>query len=70
MYPILEQELQKKKITQQKLAKAIGLGTTTISKKLNGSSDISLLEAQKIKKFLLFEGSIELLFKTDFTDMA
>lgn len=65
MYYILENELKKKKITRKKLADILGIGTTTISAKLNLKSDFTFPECVKIKQEIGYEGSIEELFKTD-----
>lgn len=62
MYPNLDVEMAKLRITRQKLAKLIGITPTTLSLKLNGKSKISLAECIEIKKALGSEQSIEELF--------
>lgn len=42
MFPNLEAEMARKKITQAKLAERLGITPTTLSFKLNGKSSLSL----------------------------
>jgi transcriptional regulator with XRE-family HTH domain len=67
MYYILENELKKKKMTRDDFAKALGIGITTVSCKLNMKSDFSLSECLKAKQLLNYGGSIDELFKHDTT---
>lgn len=50
MFPNLEAEMARKKITQAKLAERLGITPTTLSFKLNGKSSLSLKECVEIKK--------------------
>lgn len=65
MYPNLEAEMARKKITQAKLAEILGITPTTLSLKLNGKSSLSLKECVKIKKSAFPDKSLDYLFKTD-----
>ena len=65
MYPNVEAEMARLKITRNKLSVSLNLSPNTLWKKLNGESDISLHECLKIKKELKWRGTIEELFKTD-----
>lgn len=63
MYPNLRAELSRKKITLEKLGKALGLAISTVSQKLNGKYPITLDEAKKIKSLLDVDIPIETLFE-------
>jgi transcriptional regulator with XRE-family HTH domain len=65
MYPNLRAEMARKKVTGQELAKRIGITNGTFSQKFNGKFDFTLDEAQKIKKALGTDISIEELFEPD-----
>ena len=62
MYPNLDAEMARIKLTRQALAKELGMTPTTLSLKLNGKFDLSLSECVEIKKILKTELSIEYLF--------
>lgn len=65
MYPNLEAEMARRKMTRNKLAKKMGITPTTLGKKLNGESIISLPESIAIKNILGIDMKIEVLFKSD-----
>ena len=65
MYPVLEGELRKNKITREILANKMNLSVPTVSEKLNKKDRIKLNEAIYIKEFLCTPLSIEELFATE-----
>ena len=65
MYPNLEAEMARSKITQAKLAEIVGITPTTLSFKLNGKSTLSLKECVQIKKNAFPDKSLDYLFQTD-----
>lgn len=65
MYPNLEAEMARKKITRNMLAKKLGITPTTLGKKLNGESILSLPESIAIKNILEVDIKVEVLFKTE-----
>lgn len=65
MYPNLEAEMARKKITRFELAIRLNMTATTLGNKLNGKSDISLPECLAIKKELGVAMTVDELFKTD-----
>lgn len=65
MYPVLEGELRKNKITREILANKMNLSIPTVSEKLNKKDRIKLHEAVYIKEFLHTPLSIEELFATE-----
>ena len=62
MFPNLEAEMARKKITQLELAKRIHRTPTTVSLKLNGKAPITLPECIEIRDAVGKEFSIEYLF--------
>lgn len=65
MFPNLEAEMAREKITQAKLAEILGITPTTLSFKLNGKSTLSLKECVEIKKKAFPDKSLDYLFWTD-----
>lgn len=65
MYPNLEAEMARKKVTRNDLAKKLKMTPTTLGNKLNGKTCLSLPESIEIKKILEVAIDIEELFKTD-----
>ena len=65
VYPNLEAEMARSKITQAKLAEILGITPTTLSFKLNGKSTLSLKECVQIKKNAFPDKSLDYLFQTD-----
>lgn len=68
MFPNLDAELEKKKITRAALAKILHRTPTTLSLKLNGKAPITLSECVEIKKVLGEEFTIEYLFSVGSED--
>lgn len=64
MFPNLEAEMARKKITQQDLAKMLGITPTTLSFKLSGKSTLSLKECVKIKNTIFPDQTLDYLFDT------
>ena len=65
LFPNLEAEMARSKITQAKLAEILGITPTTLSFKLNGKSTLSLKECVEIKKKAFPDKSLDYLFQTD-----
>lgn len=65
VFPNLEAEMARSKITQAKLAEILGITPTTLSFKLNGKSTLSLKECVQIKKNAFPDKSLDYLFQTD-----
>lgn len=65
MFPNLEAEMARLKITQVKLAEIIGVTPTTLSFKLNGKSTLSLKECVEIKKKVFPDKTLDYLFATE-----
>ena len=61
MFPNLEAEMARGKITQSSIALSLGITPTTFSFKLNGKAPISLKECVKIKKHFFPRQDIGLL---------
>ena len=64
LFPNLEAEMARKKITQQDLAKMLGITPTTLSFKLSGKSTLSLKECVKIKNTIFPDQTLDYLFDT------
>lgn len=62
MYPNLDAELARKKITRTQLAKILKVNPGTLSLKLNGKAPLTLTECIKIKQAVGEQYSIEYLF--------
>lgn len=65
MFPNLEAEMGRRKITQVSLAKKINKTPTTLSLKLNGKAPLTLTECIEIKNAIDPKFSIDYLFATD-----
>lgn len=65
MYPNLEAEMARSKVTQLKLAQILKITPTTISLKLSGKSPFSLKECVEIKKEFFPDKSLDYLFQTE-----
>lgn len=63
MYPNIEAEIARARMTKTKLSKDMGITLGTLSLKLSGKSDLSFPEALKIKKILNVNIPLEELFK-------
>ena len=68
MFPNLEAEMARSKITQTTLADMLGITPTTLSFKLNGKSTLSLKECVEIKKKAFPDKTLDYLFQTDDPD--
>lgn len=68
VFPNLEAEMARAKITQAKLADMLGITPTTLSFKLNGKSSLSLKECVEIKKKAFPDKTLDYLFQTDDPD--
>lgn len=64
MYPNLDAELARKKITRTQLAKILDINPGTLSLKLNGKAPLTLTECIEIKNAVGNQYSIEYLFST------
>lgn len=65
MYPNLEAEMARVKVTQAALAEVLGITPTTLSFKLNGKSTLSLNECVEIKRRYFPDKSLDYLFATE-----
>ena len=65
MFPNLEAEMARSKITQSKLAEVLGITPTTLCFKLKGKSNLSLKECVEIKNKVFPDKSLDYLFATD-----
>lgn len=63
MYPNVEAEMARVRMTRTKMAHQMGITLGTLSLKLSGNSDLTFPEAIKIKKLLKVDIPIEELFK-------
>lgn len=64
MFPNLEAEMAREKITQAKLADILGITPTTLSLKLNGKGTLSLKECVTIKNNVFPDKTLDYLFQT------
>lgn len=64
MYPNLDAEMSRKKITQFDLIELLDKNSSTISLKITGKRDWKLPECKKIRKSFFSELSLDYLFKT------
>lgn len=65
MFPNLEAEMARGKITQSSIALLLGITPTTLSFKLNGKSPIFLKECVKIKNAFFPDKTLDYLFATE-----
>lgn len=65
VFPNLEAEMARNKITQLKMADVLGITPTTMSFKLNGKSSLSLMECVEIKRKVFPDKTLDYLFATD-----
>lgn len=68
MFPNLDAELAKIKMTRRELAIKMGITPTTLSLKLNGKTDISLSECLQIKEIIKSEHNVDYLFHTGLSE--
>ena len=65
MYPNLSAELVRRRLTQNDIAKLLGISISTMSCKMNGKSVFTLDEAKKIYDFLNPNVEFVELFETE-----
>lgn len=65
MFPNLEAEMARSKITQLQMAEMLQVTPTTLSFKLNGKSSLSLKECVLIKQLMFPDKTLDYLFATD-----
>ena len=65
MFTNLEAEMARYKITQNEIAKILGITPTTLSFKLNGKSSLSLKECVEIKNQAFPDKTLDYLFATE-----
>ncbi len=65
MFPNLDAEMARRKITRAMLASKINKTPTTLSLKLNGKAPLSLAECIEIKNVVNPKSSVDYLFTTD-----
>lgn len=65
MFPNLEAEMARSKITQLQMAEMLQITPTTLSFKLNGKSSLSLKECVLIKQLMFPDKTLDYLFATD-----
>ena len=65
MYPNLDAELARKKITRTTLAHQLHKTPTTLSLKLNGKAPLTLAECVEIKKVIGAKCTLDYLFETE-----
>lgn len=65
MFPNLDAEMARKKITRAELAEKIHRTPTTVSLKLNGKAPITLNECIEVKNAIGTNESLDYLFQTD-----
>lgn len=65
MHRILRAEMVKNGITVAQLASQIGVAEKTLRNKINGDTDFTLKEAQKIRIILKSKLTLDELFKTE-----
>lgn len=70
MFPNLDAEMARRKITRLSLADKIHKTPTTLSLKLNGKAPITLAECVEIKNAIDETLSVDYLFKTEDTEPA
>ena len=65
VYSTLVSEMAKNKVTKTTIAKAVGISTRSLYSKLNGKTDFTLSEADKIHSIFFPYVSKDELFATD-----
>ena len=65
MFPNLEAEMARSKITQLQMAEMLQVTPTTLSFKLIGKSSLSLKECVLIKQLMFPDKTLDYLFATD-----
>lgn len=70
MFPNLEAEMARSKMTQAKLAEILDITPTTLSFKLNGKSTLSLKECVEIKNNAFPDKTLDYLFEAEEKESA
>ena len=65
MYPNLDAEMARRKITRAMVAEVVGKTPSTLSLKLNGKAPLTLAECVEIKNAVNPESSVCLLYTSD-----
>lgn len=65
MYPNLDAEMARRKITRAMVAEVVGKTPSTLSLKLNGKAPLTLAECVEIKNAVNPESSVDYLFATE-----
>ena len=65
MYPNLDAEMARRKITRAKVAEIVGKTPSTLSLKLNGKAPLTLAECVEIKNAVNPKSSVDYLFATE-----
>ena len=65
LFPNLDAEMARKKITRSMLAEKINKTATTLSLKLNGKAPLTLNECVEIKNVVSPESTVDFLFATE-----
>ena len=65
MFPNLDAEMARKKITRGMLTEKINKTATTLSLKLNGKAPLTLAECVEIKNAVSPESTVDYLFATE-----
>lgn len=65
LFPNLDAEMARKKITRMALAEKLHKTPTTLSLKLNGKAPLTLTECVEIKNIVNPECTVDYLFATD-----
>ncbi len=62
MYPNLNAEMSRYKLSQKDICSALSIGSATLSEKMNGKKDFKLKECKKIKELFFKNCTIDYLF--------
>lgn len=65
MYPNLNAELARKKMSRARLAAELQITSTTMSLKLNGRAELTLAECEKIREIVNDKCTLDYLFWTN-----
>ena len=68
MYPNLDAEMAREKVTTKAVAEALGLDERSVRNKIAGKTKFFYIETVKIKDTFFPEADLEYLFKTDEAD--
>lgn len=65
MYPNLDAEMAREKVTTKAVAEALGLDERSVRNKISGKTKFFYIETVKIKDTFFPKADLEYLFKTD-----